>query len=425
MDWLTYNYNALLVVLGCAILGSMTGVIGKFIFLRKQALIGDVIAHSMLPGVVLAFWLAQVKSLWVLMLGAMISGGLALGVTLILGRNTKLKPDSVLSISLCSFFSLGMLLLSLLQNSGLAAQSGLNNFIFGQAASMNLLDVTIIAWICLVCSLICVFFFKAFRLVCFDRDFAKSCGIPVRNIDLMFYLATTTIIIAGIQVVGAILVSALLIFPASISSFFTYRLKLNLLLCVFFGATSCLIGASISYSFPAMPTGPWIVMSLGIFMLIAVFFAPYKGVWIHWRKMQTHRLRISQENVLKMMLKIHQKKAQDKYIRFDEMTHKSGLSSSKLYTRLRYLKRNDLVLCKSQGLWKLSAVGLTKAKSILRSHRLWEVYLTEKMRYKIDHVHPSAEVMEHLISPEIEKMLQKELGNPKKDPHQSEIDYSE
>ena len=101
-----------------------------------------------------------------------------------------------------------------------------------------------------------------------------------------------------------------------------------------------------------------------------------------------------------------------------------AMRPEKLRNALRDLKRRLLVVDHGSG-YALTDLGRSEGRRVVRLHRLWELYLTERLGMAADHIHPGAETMEHVITPEIEDLLVKELGNPELDPHQSPIPYEE
>ena len=135
------NYTLFVVSIGSGILCFAAGVVGTFTYLRKRALIGDVISHSVLPGVTIAFMLTGVKNPVYFLLGAISSGLLSIWIVDYVQAKSKLKPDTILALTLSVFFGVGIVLLTKIQHSGNAAQSGLDSFLFGKAASMGMLDV--------------------------------------------------------------------------------------------------------------------------------------------------------------------------------------------------------------------------------------------------------------------------------------------
>ena len=276
------------VVAGTALLGFLCVTLGTFAVLRKQSLMGDAISHACLPGLILAFLLFNSKESWALMLGAAISGTLAAMVVLGISRFSRVKEDSSLAITLSVFFGFGLMLLTWVQRRPDAAQAGLARFLFGQAATLLDRDVWLLAAIAIPCLLTVFIFWKQFQLVCFDRSFAQSLGIPVFFIEVLLSLLLVMVIVAGLETVGVVLMSALLVAPAVAARQWTNRLEIMAILAGVFGAFSGIAGAFLSnMGKTSIPTGPVIVLFITLIVLLSILFAPARGiVWLqfqHWR----------------------------------------------------------------------------------------------------------------------------------------------
>lgn len=415
--------NVRFVVLGTMILGATAAMVGSFSFLRKRALVGDAIAHSILPGVCLSFMISGEKNpLW-LIIGAMISGWISLLMIDGISRTTKLKSDTAIGLVLSVFFGLGILLLTTIQHSGNAAQAGLDKFLFGKAASLTKDDIIIFSSIGLFLILIIILLYKEFKLVSFNPDYAKVIGLPVKFLE--FLLATITIlaVAVGIQAVGVVLMAALLITPASGARFWSDRLGIMIIIAAVFGAASGFIGSYISYIAPAMPTGPWVVMALSVLTIGSIWFAPKRGVY---SKLKTHwqnRNKILTENILKLFYHLGEKEGDFRKARsWKELNDSERFRSTDLTKGLLRLKQHNLLRKKGDH-WIITSKGLDEASRIIRLHRLWEMYLNQRLKLEPDHVHNDAEAIEHIITPEIEQLLQKELDKPTSDPHSSKIPY--
>lgn len=280
MDWLNIllDPNAQWILFGSMLLGLSSGVIGSFAYLRKQSLMGDALSHAALPGVCIAFMLSGSKSIFLFLLGAAVAGVIATFGIGYITRNTRIKQDSALAIILTVFFGLGIVLLTQIQHSGNGNQSGLDKFLFGQAASMMLSDVVIMAVISIVLVSICSLLFKEFKLLSFDPGFARGIGYPVAFMDQLIMFLIVVAVVVGIQAVGVVLMSALLITPAVSARYWTEKLGLMVVLSGLFGALSGLIGTFISASGNNLPTGPLTVLvATGIFVA-SVIAAPRRGV---------------------------------------------------------------------------------------------------------------------------------------------------
>jgi len=429
MDFFTFSDpNVRMVTLGAILLGISAATVGCFTFLRKRALVGDAIAHAVLPGVCLSFIISGEKNPFWLLLGAVIAGWAALLVMDFMVNHSKLKTDTAIGAVLSVFFGLGILLLTAIQHSGSANQAGLDTFLFGKAASMTQRDVWVFGGVAALLLLVIAAFFKSFKLVAFDPDFARSLGLPVRTLE--FILATITVlsVATGIQAVGVVLMAALLITPAAAARFWTDSMIWMILLAALFGLLSGFFGAWVSYTAPAMPTGPWIVLLLSGIALFSVVAAPQRGIWARIRLQRRNARKIRQENILKTFYSLqehlarHKEAVPDRAYSLDELLAERPFGRANLKKGLRLLEKQGLAQEEAAG-YRLTPSGWEESRRIVRLHRLWELYLTERMNIKADHVHNPAEAMEHLLTPEVEKALLQELGHPIMDPHESVIPY--
>ncbi len=414
--------NVQFVVIGMILLGIGTATIGTFAFLRKRALTGDAIAHSVLPGVCLAFMLFDTRNLWVLLGGAFVTGWLSIIFVDLITKKTKLKPDTAIGLTLSVFFGVGILLLTFIQQSGNASQSGLSNFLFGKAAAMSTDDIKTMAVVSLFIIVVVAIFFKEFRLFSFDPDYAKTTGLPVNFLQLALTTLTVLAVAAGIQAVGVVLMASLLITPPAAAKYWTDKLGKMILLSILFAVMGSITGAYISYANNKMPTGPWIVTMTSIIAVLSILFAPKKGVipkMIIRKKYQNKMLR---ENILKELYHLEEKNPGKKSFSLSDIATEREMKTSNYVFGLRMLLRKDLVV-KINAAYYLTEKGLEEGKRITRIHRLWEMYLTEKLNIASDHVHDDAEAIEHIITPEIEKRLIELLDKPEKDPHEKIIPY--
>lgn len=412
-----------LVTLGTVLLSVSAAVVGAYAYLRKRALVGDALAHSLLPGIAIAFLWWGAKDPFVLLGGAMISGWMALAAIDGIQNQTKLSSDTAIALVLSVFFGLGILLLTFIQHRGGSDQAGLDQFLFGQAASMSQRDLYAYGVVALLLLLLILTFFKELKIFCFDPDHAQTIGMPVRSLRYLLNSMTVLAIAIGVQSVGVVLMAALLITPAATARFWTYRLSYLLLLAAALGAISGFMGSFASYTAPAMPTGPWIVMVLSFLALVSIFFAPRRGIFHRLWQRRRNQQKIVSENLLKTF-----------YHRLEEESHlASGLTKEQWLQQryfppqewqmgIRRLLRKHWVL-RLKGHYQLSREGRREASRVVRLHRLWEMYLSTHLALDEDHLHPGAETMEHIITPEVERQLLHELDYPEVDPHSSPIPY--
>ncbi|MFC5470887.1 metal ABC transporter permease [Cohnella suwonensis] len=266
------------ILFGSLLLGLSSGVIGTFSYLRKQSLIGDTLAHAALPGICIAFMLTGVKSVGLFLIGAILSGLLAtFGMSWII-RHSRIKPDAAMGIVLSVFFAIGIVLLTQIQHSSYGNQSGLDKFLFGQAASMTLSDVYVMGGVAILLIGACALLFKEFKLISFDSGFASGIGFPVKTLEQLLLCLVTISVVVGIQAVGVVLVAALLITPAVSARYWTDRLGVMTVLAGLFGALSGAIGTWVSAGVAQLPTGPLSVLTATSFFVASVLFGPRRGV---------------------------------------------------------------------------------------------------------------------------------------------------
>lgn len=271
--------NTRWILLGCLLLGFSSGIIGSFTFLRRQSLMGDTLAHAALPGICIAFMLTETKSIGLFLLGALLSGIMAtFGVSWIT-RYSRIKQDAAMGIVLTVFFGIGVVMLTRIQHSASGSQSGLDKYLFGQAASMVLTDVYVMGGVCIVLLIACLVWFKEFKLVSFDPGFARGMGLPVGVLEQLILLLTVIAVVAGIQAVGVVLVAALLVTPAAAARCWTDSLALMVMLAGLFGALSGAAGTVFSTFVPNLPTGPVTVLAATLLFAGSALFAPRRGLF--------------------------------------------------------------------------------------------------------------------------------------------------
>ncbi|MFN3759247.1 MAG: iron chelate uptake ABC transporter family permease subunit [Algoriphagus aquaeductus] len=406
------------VVLGITLLGIGSAYVGTFSFLDKKALLGDAISHAVLPGICLGFILAGEKNPVYIVTGAFLSGALATFLSSWLRKNTKLSEDTIIATILSVFFGVGIVMLTGLQKSGNPEIAGLNSFIFGNAIGISESDLMIYGGLSLTIIMVLTLFLKEFRLMVFDPEYGKAIGFPMEAIRFLFNVLMILAVVIGIQAIGVVLMAALLITPGAAARFWTDRLNPLLILAASFSIVSGILGTYISFVIPQMPTGPWVVVFLSLIALLSFMFSPKSGIIFRYFSRKNYLRKTHKDHLMKALYKAREE-------------NKEGLSIEEIYELYPYQKVQidqsikDLLkegfIIKNQLLVSLTSKGTSDAMRIVRLHRLWELYLNESMNIAPDHVHESAEQMEHLLTPELEAMLEKRLNFPTLDPHQETI----
>jgi manganese/zinc/iron transport system permease protein len=406
--------NTRMVLLGTGALGLAAGVIGALAVLRRRALVGDALAHAALPGVCVSFLVFRERSLPLFLLGALVFGVLGVLTMNAIRRFTRIKEDAAIAIVLGSFFGLGIALSGIIQRLPSGNRAGLDGFLFGKAAGMVQADVTLIAAASALALLGVVALYKEFKLVGFDRAFAGSLGWRVSLLDLILMCLLAIVTVVGLPAVGVVLMAALLIIPGVTARFWTDRLAPHLALAGLFGTLAGLIGSALSAVLPApegslsrgFPTGPLIVLVAGTLFVVSLLFAPRRGLIARWRTARLLQQQIDDEHLLRDLYELQE--ANTPATR-TTLTARRTWRSGSLHSALRRalaiadVSERDATIA-------LTASGLTRAVRVIRSHRLWELYLHEHAGVAPDHVDRDADLIEHFITPELLAKFEAQLA---------------
>lgn len=277
------GYNAGLVAVGAALLGFAAGACGTFLFLRKRALVSDAVAHATLPGVGIAFMLMVAfggdgRNLLGLLAGSAATAFLGLLAVEWIASRTRLPEDAAIGAVLSVFFGIGIVLLTVIQTMSTGRQAGLESFLLGSTAGMLFRDAIVIAVGGCLAVLATWVFRRPMTLVAFDPDYAAALGYDVRRVDIIMMALVMAVTVIGLKLVGLILIVALLIIPPVTARFWTERADTVVWLSGALGGVSGYVGAALSASAPALPTGPIIVLVAAAIFLLSLLLAPARGV---------------------------------------------------------------------------------------------------------------------------------------------------
>ena len=414
---MSLSFSAQNVVAGSVLLGAIGGTLGAFALLRRQSLLGDALAHAALPGVGLAFLLTLSKSPLVLLGGALVSGIVGALAVLGIARYSRIKEDAAIGIVLSVFFGFGIVLLTHIQKLPAGNQSGLDKFLFGQAAALMRKDIVLMAIVGTVVIATIALFWKELKLVTFDRGFAGSIGLPTGPLEIVLTAALVVTVVVGLQTVGVVLMIATLVTPAAAARQWTDRFGTMVVLSAGIGALAAAAGALASASVDALPTGPAIVLASSALLLVSLFLAPQRGLLRAFGRERALRRRIRAENLLKdLWLEAEREGKPGALVPVPILMGKRGSRAAELAHTARGLARRGFV-ARDGGDLDLTAAGRIEAERVVRKHRLWETYLAERLRLPADHLHRDAETMEHALSDETLEELDAKLGYPSHDPH--------
>lgn len=406
--------------LGCMLMGLSSSLIGVLVFLRRRSLLGEALAHAAYPGVALsglffaliALQTEEAFSIAVL-IGGLVTALLALFLIEFLERKLRVKSDSALCFTLSLFFGVGVLLASRLQMSHPLWYKQIQLFLYGQAATMTDIHIVLYGALAIVVVGLIVLLFRPLALIHFDRGYAEVAGLAPRFIDQLLLFLLALALVVGMRSVGIVLMSAMLIAPAAAARQFSRHLSTFFWLAGAFGIACGFLGNYFSVQIPIwahvprlpLATGPMIVLSATALCLLSLLFAPKRGWAVREMRLFLFRLHCQQENLMKRFYKAQK-----------------PLSSKEIHAPLHLwqMQRKGWIERADVNTYCLTESGTKRAAKLVRLHRLWEAYLVH-MGQGVEKVHRSAEEMEHILTPEIERELGELLHHPKRDPHQQVI----
>ncbi len=278
------DHTYLMVSLGTAMIGLLSGALGTYTYVRKQSLAADVIAHSALPGTMAAFLISVLllgidgRTMPVLIAGALVFGGGAMWLTDRFTRTAKINLDAAMAIVLASLFGLGLLLMNHIARGEYAGKGGITDYLFGNAATLTVADIWTLLAVGAVAALIVSAFWKEFLVQSFDPRFAQTIGLRAWFIDGAMFTTITLAVVMGTKAVGLVLMVAFLITPPVIARQFVDRFWPMMLLAGAVGAGTGVLGSYLSVLLGKVPTGPVIVLLLFAEFLLALFVSPRRSV---------------------------------------------------------------------------------------------------------------------------------------------------
>lgn len=263
---LTYGFmqNALAI---STLVGILCPVVGSYLIVQRMALLGDVIAHCVLPGMSLSFFFGID-----ILIGAFGSG--ILGSFLIgwIRSQSRVKVDAAMALTFSTFFALGITLITVLKN-----KIDLDSFLFGDVLGVTSTDIYRTLIISLVILIVVRLFYKELLFYTFDRTGAQAIGLPINAIHFGFMAAITLTVIASMKAVGVILVISLLVGPALTAYLLVKELHQMMVLGSMIGVIVSFVGVYLSY-YQNVPSGPAIVLVSSTLFLFTFLFSPTQGI---------------------------------------------------------------------------------------------------------------------------------------------------
>jgi len=419
----------------CTILGAVSALLGVFVIFRRQALVGETLSHACYPAIIIGLVLTEIYDLyylptWITLLLAITSAMLAIWTIEWLQQRYVLSSDTALSTVLVSSFAFSLLFLSTTQFAFPTVWRELQSLLVGQAATISQQYMNIAVAISTFAMIYISLFRKHLELELFDITFTHVHQLISHVFRWGFILLFIIIMLLGIRFMGVLLMSALFIFPTISARLIVSRFSHLLIAAASIGAlcgyggvvlshTTALLTEHLGTTTVWLPTGPLIILLLSAIFSVLLFIAPQEGMITKlWRRYYFQK-RCQRENVIKALWKECDKRDATQL----EQTMLQSIlpiPPIRIKKMLRSLQKEGYLLIRKHVII-MTKSGLSYGQHLVRLHRLWELYLVEYCDIPKDRVHPSAEEMEHILSPEIEARLTSLLLYPTTDPHQQPI----
>jgi manganese/zinc/iron transport system permease protein len=415
------------------LVGAMTNVacalVGCYLVLRRMSLMGDAIAHAVLPGLVLAFVFSGSLNIVPLFIGAAAVGLLTTFLVQTLHQYGRVPTDASMGVVFTSLFALGVVLLKTYVSKihfdvdcvfeGLLYQAGFDTF---EVASFEIPRQLQTVFPVVIINLgLITLLWKELKLSAFDPALGTSMGFSATLLHylLMVMVAVTTV--ASFEVVGSILVIAMLIVPPATAQLLTNRLAPMIALACVFAILASILGYWLASEsiWNVDPAGAMVVAAGGVYAL-AVLFAPQYGILsklVH--NLQT-ALRILREDLLLMLYRLEELDATKRMRPHEAVTAVGGGALARW--ALAMLRRRGRIEIRN-GHLQMTDDGRWRAARLVSGHRLWESYLVKHLGLPLDHVHAPADRFEHYIHEPLRDVLQRELEDTQQDPHGRDIPH--
>lgn len=415
--WLD-NWNQLLrpLVVG-SLVAIVCSVVGCFIVLRRMAFLADAIAHSMLAGVIAGYLLLKVvfgeeAHLGAMLLGAIIAGMITVGLVSAVAHITRLKEDTVIGIMYTGIFALGAFVISL---PGVARwiQIDIYHYLVGSVLAVSNTEVWLLVIVASVVLSFVILFFRNLQLLAFDPVMAASIGIPIGLLEYALTASTSLVVVSGVQVVGVILVVALLITPAATAYLLVKRLDQMIYLAIGIGLVGFWLGFAVAVITGAAP-GPSVVVTMTLIFAATAMLSPPVGSipLLSARDKATKELK---EDLLAAILRLSPQPASQ-----EQIAHLVQRQAKAIQQGLNALENQNLISVDAEQSVALTPAGQQSANRLLRAHRLWETYL-QRTGTPGEELHPQAHILEHITDEGTMDYLDDQLGHPLLDPHGKQI----
>ena len=429
--------TAIFVAATCALLGNL-------LVLRRTSLLGDAISHAVLPGIVLAFLVSGTRGSLPVFIGAALAGVCATLLIELVGRFGRIESGAAMGVVFSVFFAAGVILIE--QAAARSVDLDADCLLHGQLETIfwypphdlsALLSVgtlfelprqLVTGMLMFGASfLFILIFFKELKIVSFDPALATSLGINATFFNVLTMVMVAGAVVASFEAVGSILVIAMLIVPPATARLLTDRYNRQLYLSVLIAVLTAAVGYLTAAFGPillgfsnSLNTAGTIATLLGLGLASTIFLAPTHGILA--RRIKNRRLstQVVAEDILGLLYRLQELKQQSVAAlpTIHEALAQQSHQPSLIAAGLRLGLTEGLLMNTTNGI-SLTPLGEDRARQVVRTHRLWETYLVRELGLRPDHVHQTAEQLEHFTPADIAVELGQDSGGV--DPHGKRI----
>lgn len=433
MDWQTDGW---IIVAGalCAIASSL---LGNFLVLRRLSLMGDAISHSVLPGIAAAFLFSGTRGSVVVLIGAASMGLLTVWLTELIRKYGKVEESAAIGVVFTSLFAVGLIMMvragdKIDLDPSCVLYGNLEMIIleklatpFGEVPQV----VVTISVVCLLNAICIAVFFKQWQVSTFDPLLSQAQGISPTLFHYILASLVAVTCIASFEAVGNILVVAMLVVPAATAFLLCKRLHAMILVSVVIGTASAIAGhilaisVPVAFGFKSVNSAAMMAVASGIFLVIAVIASPKAGVLVRLIEQRTVARKIVGEDILALLYRHSERRMENVNVPENrsvlpkrDIAMQLKITLQKLSSVTSDLVRNGWVSM-TQTSVALTDNGHRVAQNLIRSHRLWEQYLSVEVNGSDARLHAQAESLEHFTNSSMRDKLDAETGQSMLDPH--------
>lgn len=402
-------------------------LIGTFLVLRRMSLLGDAISHAVLPGIAIAFLASGQVSGMPVLIGSIITAIITAILSRSLTATGMVNEQAGLGVIFTTLFALGVVLISrAAENIDLdpgCVLYGAIEFVPLETSVIGSFEipraVIPLGVVSIATVLFILVFYKELKITCFDAGLAQAMGLHPGRIDFILMVLTAIVTVVSFESVGSILVIVLLVAPSCSALLWTDRLEAALPISVLFGSLSSILGYLLALYTNTSVAGMMAFVS-GVIFATAWIFSPRHGQLADMVRRIRLQIQIATDDLLSAIYR-RDEITRDLQTSFEHTMLKGPMWRMAAERRAIRKRWVILELQDGQKQYELTEKGRELARSLVRSHRLWESFLHRDFQLNEDHLHDPAEMAEHFVGPGLQRELLEELNQPGTDPHGTSI----